>query len=117
MQNDLLSTLVHYGYTLLLTIIIEEVVAIFFFRKERIGYLLVLLVNVVTNPAINLFYTLINLYNKIPPYATAVILMELFVIWVEYRLIAHALNSRNKWWLIFSIAANAASYITGLVLL
>lgn len=116
MPSDLFFVLAHLGYALLFTVFIEEAVAVFFFRKERIGYLLVLLVNVVTNPAVNMIYTVINMYTRIPPYGAVVILLELLVIWVEYRLICHALNNRGKRWLVFSIAANAASYIIGLLL-
>jgi hypothetical protein len=115
MQNNLIPLLTQLGYALLMTIVIEEAVAVFFFGARWTGYLLVLLVNVATNPVINVVYQWLNSYFRIPPYGWVVIVMELAVVWVEYRLISHGLNSNAKRWFILSLVANTASYVTGLL--
>lgn len=117
MQSDSIPVLLSMGFALLLTILIEEVVAIFFFGKKWIGYILVLLVNVVTNPIINLFYQWLNTYRDITPYSPMMILLELIVVPVEYMLLAQGLNSKRMRWLVLSFLMNTVSYIAGLVLL
>lgn len=117
MQSDIIQVLIPMGYALLLTILIEEAVAVFFFGKKWIGYLLVLLVNVVTNPIINLLYLWLNEYLYIAPYSPIMILLELTVVPAEYMLLAHGLNSSRRRWLVLSFLMNSASYITGLVIL
>lgn len=110
------SVIIKLGYALLLTILIEEVVAVFFFGFRWQGYLLVLMVNVATNPVINVVYQWMNTYFHLPPDGLIVVAMELAVVWVEYRLICYGLNSRSKRWLILSLAANSASYAMGLLI-
>lgn len=105
------------GFALLLTILLEEAVAVFFFGKKWVGYLLVLLVNVVTNPIINFLYLWLNTYRSIAPYSPIMILLELIVIPVEYILLAQGLNSNRRRWLVLSFLMNTVSYITGLMLL
>lgn len=114
MENNLITLLIQFGYALLLTIVIEEAVAVFFLGTRWTGYVLVLLVNVATNPVINVVYRWLNSYVRISPYGLVIIVMELAVVWVEYRLISYGLNSKAKRWLILSLAANTASYVTGL---
>ena len=114
MQNEALAFIARLGCALLLTIVIEEAVAVFFFGAGKTGYVLVLLANVATNPVINVIYMWLNMSFRIPPYGIVVIAMELAVVWAEYRLISHGLNSRSKRWLFLSLAANSASYAAGL---
>lgn len=116
MQSEVFSLIIKLGYALLLTILIEEAVAVFFFGSRWVGYVLVLLVNVATNPVINVVYQWLNTYYRIPPYGLIVIVLELAVVWVEYRLISHGLNGRSKRWFFLSLAANSASYAAGLII-
>lgn len=109
--------LVQFGYALLLTIVLEEVVAAFFFGTKWIGYLLVLLVNVVTNPVLNIIYRWIYLIYPVPPCSFVIVVLEMAVVWVEYRLICHGLNNNTKRWFFLSLAANTISYTVGLVLM
>ncbi len=113
MQSN--ELLVHFGSALLLTIVLEEAVAVFFFGTKWIGYLLVLLVNVVTNPVLNIIYRWIYLIYPVPPYSLVIIVLEMVVVWAEYRLICHGLNSNEKRWFFLSLAANTFSYTIGLV--
>lgn len=117
MQSEVVVLLTQLGCALLLTILIEEAVAVFFFGTRWSGYVLVLLVNVATNPVINVVYQLLNRYVHIPAYGWVVILMELVVVWTEYKLISFGLNDRSGRWLFLSIAANTASYCAGLFLM
>lgn len=117
MQSDAIPVLISMGFALLLTILLEEAVAVFFFGKKWVGYLLVLLVNVVTNPIINFLYLWLNTYRSIAPYSPIMILLELIVIPVEYMLLAQGLNSNRRRWLVLSFLMNSVSYITGLMLL
>jgi hypothetical protein len=114
MQNEALALIARLGCALLLTIVIEEAVAMFFFGAGKTGYVLVLLANVATNPVINVVSIWLNMNFHIPPYGIVVIALELAIVWIEYRLISLGLNSRSKRWLILSLAANSASYAAGL---
>ncbi len=116
MQNEVVALITRLAFALLLTILIEETVAVFFFGLKWQGYLLVLMVNVATNPMINVIYQWLNIYFRIPPDGLIVILLELVVVWVEYRLISYGLNSKSKRWLLLSLAANSVSYAAGLLI-
>lgn len=117
MTGDILSVLVPMGFALLLTILIEEAVAIFFFGKQWMGYLLVLLVNVATNPMINFLYLWLRTFLDIMPYSPLMILMEAVVVLVEYLLLSMGLNRRGKRWLALAFLMNVTSYLCGLLLL
>jgi hypothetical protein len=114
MPDEAFALIARLGCALLLTIVIEEAVAVFFFGATKIGYVLVLLANVATNPVVNVVYQCLNIYFRIPPYGIVIIALELAVVWAEYRLISYGLNSRSKRWLFLSLAANSASYAAGL---
>ena len=83
-------------------------------RLNKQDFLLVVLVNILTNPPVVLIYHLCSRYTAMP--MTAVVLvLELAAVGVEaayYKKYAHALPHP----LLFSVAANAFSYGIGLLL-
>jgi len=102
---------------LLLTIIIELVVALLFSYKKKVEIITVILINIITNPILN-FSIFINLYfsfinTNLPIIA---ILLELLVVYVEWKLLFYALQEKPKKLLLLSFTMNLCSFLTGVLL-
>lgn len=97
---------------LLLTIVLEMPVCLLLgLRKKEL--FIVLLVNVMTNPAVNVLYLLAGLYTRIPRVVVIAVLEVSAVIaeWIVYRLLTEAKRP-----LLISLAANAVSFGVGLLI-
>ena len=92
---------------------LEEVWRIFWYKMD---WLLVLFANVATNPVLNIIYMRIYLISC-SACSFVIVVLEMAVVWVEYRLICHGLNNNTKRWFFLSLAANTISYTVGLVLM
>lgn len=100
--------------SLMLTLIFELLLAIIVKVGKR-DLLLVMLVNIITNPAVVLIYVLIsNHYHDVPgmliqlPLEAAAVLVE----WLYYR----RFSEKIKKPFLFSLAANALSYSAGIII-
>jgi hypothetical protein len=101
---------------LLATITIELAVAtgMGFRSKEHVKTIII--VNVLTNPALNYFIVAMSSLGM--PVSTGMILvLELFVVLVEWRLLMFALKKEWKTMLLLSLAMNATSYTVGVLLM
>ncbi len=105
-----------------LTLIIELAVAAGVFGLRAKHELAVIaLVNIATNPALNIILTFAGLLTGSrsladPPMNVILAGLEILVVLVEWRLIAWALPDRRKHAFIISLAMNATSLAVGLLL-
>ncbi len=104
--------LISLSSALLLTLAVEVPVCMLMgLRKKEL--LIVLLANVMTNPAVNVLYLLGKLYTPLPVFAVIAVLEVAAVVveWIVYRLLTEARRP-----FLVSLVANAVSYGTGLII-
>lgn len=104
--------LISLSLALALTLAVEVPVCMLMgLRKKEL--LIVLLANVMTNPAVNVLYLLGRTYTPLPVVAVIAILeiSAVVVEWIVYRLLTDARRP-----FLVSLVANAVSYGTGLII-
>jgi len=127
-----MDTIIDLLYPLVLTLLIEypivQVLWIFIkdkkdgskltFWKNRIIIIPALIVNILTNPAINIFYRfLINITNFSPDTIWIIITLLEFVIWaLEAILYKYMLNTRWSNAFLLALSANYLSFISSFML-
>ncbi len=100
---------------LLLTVAIEGGIAwLFGFRTARL-LLAVAMINCVTNPALNVLLLLLA-WRGIAVPLPLVILLEILVVVVEWRLLVYVIGRPGRRLFPFSLVANAASFLAGLLI-
>jgi len=100
---------------LLLTLVVEAGVAwLFGFRSGR-DQLTLALVNVITNPALNVFLLLLS-WLGVEVTLGLVTLLEVPVVLAEWGLLVYAFGGPRRKLLALSLAANAVSFVAGVVL-
>jgi hypothetical protein len=116
--------LIELGSALALTIAIEVAVVALLGGRSARELCAVTLVNAVTNPPLVLGLVALNAALQsapagvlLPAYWGAVLLGEIVVVVVEWKLLAWALRADSRLWLVRSIAMNAASFVLGSALL
>ena len=121
-MNDFIILLKAFITALILTVIIEEIVAVFFGMRKKYEFIIVLTVNTLTNPIMMLYYSImrwrfphfpasINLLIQIP----GEIMVVIAEAWI-YKKAGEKGKYSFKHPLMLSLAANAVSWITGLLL-
>lgn len=109
-----------FGYALILTLIIELGMAFFLGIRSRKVLLLILFVNILTNPPAVLLYWLGNLYLPDIVDFWLQLVIELVVVIVE-SLIYYCFSIKENWKLthpiLLSFIANVCSWIIGLLIL
>lgn len=102
---------------LISTIIIEETVIFLFGYRNKSTFLVVALVNIITNPIANYIVTTNNIFNIINPGIPLVMILEILIVFIEWKIMEYSLpNQEKQSCLILSIIMNLASFITGLIL-
>ena len=113
---DLLKT---FATALILTIIIEEVTAFIMGMRRKLEFIIVLLVNTLTNPLMMLYYTFIR--SKFPdvskillqiPGEIAVVIIEAYV----FKTMGKTKDYCFKHPILLSIVLNTISWMTGILL-
>jgi hypothetical protein len=103
--------------TLILTILIEETVIFLLGYRNKNTFLVVALVNVLTNPIANYIVIINNIFNIIKPNISLVIILEVLVVYIEWKILEYALpNQEKQSYLSLSIIMNLASFLTGIIL-
>ena len=103
--------------TLILTILIEETVIFLLGYRNKIILLVAALVNVITNPVANYIVMTNNIFNIIKPDISLVIILEVLIVYIEWKILEHSLpNQEKQSYLILSIMMNLASFFTGTIL-
>ena len=102
---------------LILTILIEETVIFLLGYRNKNTFLVVSLVNVITNPIANYIVMTNNIFNIIKPNISLVIILEVLIVYIEWKILEYALpNQEKQSYLILSIIMNLASFLTGIIL-
>ena len=103
---------------LILTILIEGTVVFLLGYRNKNIFLVVSLVNVITNPVANYIVMISNIFNIIKPNISLVIILEVLIVYFEWKILEYALPGQEKQsYLILSIIMNIASFFTGIILL
>lgn len=98
-----------------LTLLVEMILAIIIGPRHRRSLLIVLLVNLITNPAVVLLYYLNYRYLDLPQ-LPVIILLEVSAVTVEAFIYYRCDKNRNHP-ILFSILLNAISYTVGIYIL
>jgi hypothetical protein len=104
-----------YLLALLLTLVIEGGVAWLFGFRKGPSQLVVALINVITNPALNILL-LVLAWLGMNVTLWLVLPLEILVVLAEWGLLVYAFGSSKGKLFILSLVANAASFLAGVVL-
>ncbi len=107
--------LARYLLALFLTLIIEGSIAYLMGLRGRDYVLAVALINVITHPILNYLLFVLG-YLNINASLMLIVLLEILVVIVEWRLLVYIFRSPKTRFLITSILANTASFLAGLLL-
>lgn len=108
--------LVHMLLALTLTCLIESATAYILGYRTLQIYIIILLINVITNPALNLIMQIVYLFVASKMALGWVITLELLVVILEWRILAYVYPENSKKMLLLSATMNAASYIGGIII-
>jgi hypothetical protein len=102
---------------LILTILIEETVIFLLGYRNKNIFLVVALVNVITNPIANYILMTSNIFNIIKPNISFVIILEVLIVYTEWKILEYVIpNQKKQSYLILSIMMNLSSFLTGIIL-
>ena len=99
-------------FALLLTEALEVPVCLLFGLRRK-DLLIVLLANLLTNPAVNVLYLLSVLYTPLPR-VLVIAVLEVSAIVTEWLIYRSLTEAKHPFWM--SLVANAVSYGVGLLL-
>lgn len=102
-----------YLFALFLTLILETIVGFIFGYRTLLAVLTIFLVNLFSHPLAN--YILWSHY--VLPTKGNILVVELFIVLVEWGLLIFALRQRKMSLLILAVAMNGVSFISGRLLL
>ena len=105
---------VYFILPLVLTVLIEGLVGMLF-KLSKKQHLYFAIINVATNLTVNLVMYFYRRFFDFPE-AYIVLFLEATVVAVEWLLIK-AMTAEKRHWLLFSVLANAASYLFGILVL
>jgi len=106
-----------YLAALLLTLIVESLVAFLFGYRNRRDISCVILVSLVTNPILNFIFLSNNYFAFLTVNSWTIFAMESMVVLSEWLMLSYVLRDKPKKLLLLSITMNACSYLAGAVLL
>ncbi len=102
---------------LILTILIEGTVIFLLGYRNNNTFLVVTLINVITNPIANYIVMTNNIFNIIRPNTSLVIFLEVLIVYIEWKILEYALpNQEKQSYLILSTMMNLTSFLTGIIL-
>ncbi len=108
--------IINFFISLSLTIIIETIICILFKYRDKYSFLSVIIINVITNPALN-FIILANTYYSFFVYNTiSILILEICVVIIEWLLLTFTLKYPSKKMFLLSLAMNIWSYSFGIIL-
>lgn len=103
-------------YPLVLTIIIECLIALILGYRTKTFFLAVVIVNLVTNPFLNYIIILLGYFKLTEMYLQVVIALEIIIVFAEWRIYYYIYLSKKRQLFLLSIATNLASYTIGLLI-
>ena len=105
-----------YPIALLLAIVIEIPVALFFGYKKKLEIATIIFVNLITNPLLNYLLSVNKYFKLIQINTITIVFLEIIVILVEWLLLLFVLQQRSRRLLIMSAVMNFCSYIGGVII-
>jgi hypothetical protein len=104
------------GEALILTIVIEIIIAWLFMLRSKTELWALILINVITNPLLNYLMAVNGYFHLISQTTALILFLEAVVVLVEWRLLVWVLRQEKKKMLVLSFVMNAASYLAGLLI-
>jgi hypothetical protein len=98
---------------LLYTEIIEVVVGFLLGFRDKKSILAIVFINLITNPILNYILWLNNYYSFLRINTKVIILFEIIIVFIEWRLLLFALRRNSGKLLILSILMNLCSFLLG----
>jgi hypothetical protein len=111
-----LGVFVDFMIALSLTILLELVVVIVFGFRERRAFFAVAAINFITNPLLNYSILIIRSLNLFRVDFFVLLIFELIVVLVEWRLLVFSVCGSAKKLLMLSLVMNLFSFASGLLL-
>ena len=105
--------LLNYLTALIFTIFIELIGAILFGYREKWFLVVLVLINIMTNPLLN--YVISILYNFYFNY-TILFFLEIIVIFIEWMILIYVFSEDKKKLFILSLSMNLTSYLFGILI-
>jgi hypothetical protein len=100
----------------LITAIIEFIVAYLMGYRGKDFYIILALVNVITNPLLNYVLLILYFFNLLYYDFAVIIILEILVVLSEWRILSWAMPKQDKSFLLLSIVINVSSYLVGVLL-
>ena len=101
---------------LLLTIVVEGIVAWLFGLRTKRELLTIALINVITNPLLNYLIAVNSYFHLILQTTILILCLEVAIVLVEWRLLVWVLRQSTQKMLLLSFVMNACSYLAGLLI-
>lgn len=102
---------------LVLTIIIEVTTSLLIYKPNIRCIIAIIIVNITTNPAINFVVWIIRLYTELSVISPVTIILEIVVIYTEWRLLLYMLYEDKYRMLLLAVFINISSYVAGMFML
>lgn len=102
---------------LLITLIVEVSVSLLLNFRKREEVLAIIFINLLTNPVLNYFLVIDNVFNILRIDQWGIIVLEILVIFIEWGLLIFLFNQKPKGYLFkLSLLINLCSYLTGFLI-
>jgi len=101
---------------LLFTEIVEFIAAYLMGYRGKGFYIVLALVNVITNPLLNYIILVLYSYNLLCFRIITILFLEIIVVISEWRILSYALPKKRKSFLSLSIVMNTSSYLIGVLI-
>ena len=102
--------------SLVLTIIIEVVVGIIIGIKNKKDILNIVLVNMITNPIVNIVPIMLNIYVSLKARNISIYILEVVILFTEGLIYKKVLSYKKLNYFLISFILNLSSYGIGLIL-
>lgn len=109
--------LVNFLLALLITEVVEATIAYLMGYRDKYFFAILILINILTNPLLNYILIVLNYFNILGSHGFIVIILEILVVLVEFRIFIYAMPINKKALFLLSLAINTSSYLTGLVVI
>lgn len=120
MSDQLAGALWGFCAALAITVAVEAAIAWLFGLRTLRKQLILALINVITNLTLNLLINMLaylNIHAIVSPFDPALIAFELVIVSIEALMLLQALGLPGKNAFLLSLAANAASFLAGVLIL
>ena len=101
---------------LILTIVLESIVIYLFGLRRKTDFLAILFINLLTNPLMNYFILVMQSLNLIVFNLSSILIVELVVVIIEWRLLIYSVSGSPKKLLVISLVMNLFSFSFGEIL-